>query len=340
MPKRWADPKDASCLFITSHAGIVGGGELWSCQIASIFDSLTDMRFLGRPPGRGFRKNHAFTDRFKHTGVGFKPDIFISCSHFVVPEPVGKERNILVVFFPNKDHKNAVARYDTIITLSEFSRRWIKKYWKRDSIVINPYVDHCVFRPGPEVSRCITVINVGRFFEEPDGHGKRQDVLIEAFAGLRKQVKDATMVLAGAVISPDDEKYLLKCKVLAEKLGVLDHISFEETPPLDRLVTLYQNSHFYWHANGYEQDDPFKTEHFGYVIAEAMACGCEPIIYKNGGYEEFNCPIWTGVGQLADITEEQLELHNIENWEQMWQDEALKFSRQTAEERIFEIIGR
>jgi len=340
LPKTWPNTQDASCLFTTSHKGNIGGGELFAHQIASVFDEQTDMRYYGKAPGREFRKNHDFTHRFKHTGIAFRPDILVSSSHFDIPKPTGKHRNVLVVFFPNKDHKPFVQGYDTIITISQFSKRWVKKYWGKNSVIINPYIDPYKFKPNDEVPRHITVMNVGRFFKEADGHGKRQDILIEAFAELKDRVPDATMVLAGSTTSPDDEKYVEECKDLSKSLGVRDSISFQVSPNVEELINLYQSSQFYWHANGYKQDDPLKTEHFGIVIVEAMACGCEPIIYKHGGYEEFNCPTWTRIDQLVDTTVEQMKLHEIENWHLVWQDEALKYSRGKAVETVFELIGR
>lgn len=339
--KKWTHTKDVESLFITTHKGNVGGGELYAHQIAEAFDELTDMRYYGPPPTSQFRKFHDFDHRFIHTSLIGKCDIFVSASHFVIPEPAGKDRNILVCYFPNKDHVQLVKPFDTVITTSHFCAEWVKKYWKKKAHVVYPYLGKFWRLPLGHKKTPNMIVNVGRFFREADGHGKRQDVLIEAFAMLVKEVPGATLHLAGAVTSAPDRYYADSLHKLSKDLGVEEKVHIHIQPDLNVLKKLYCDAEYYWHSNGFGQTDPFKTEHFGIVIAEAMACGCEPFIYENGGYEEFECQSWKTEEELAEFTFDSMKAGNvIGNGADLWCEIAQKFSRENLIEGVRNTIQK
>jgi glycosyltransferase involved in cell wall biosynthesis len=249
-----------------------------------------------------FSKFHGERFRFIATALQHQTDIFVACSHFQIPTPSGKSRNVVLTFFPNPAHKEAVKPYDTVVTCSNFSAEWVQKYWKKKAVVIHPYIDLKGFRADLQKAPK-TILNVGRFFREPHGHSKRQDVLIRAFATLHKTDPSFCMVLAGAVHSPSDRRYLDFCKSLAVDLEVSERIEFYENAGFDDLQRLYSGAQFYWHGNGYGSDNPYETEHFGIVIAEAMASGCTPFIFADGGFQDFQGAVpWTTPTQLAQLT--------------------------------------
>jgi len=296
-------------MFKTTHKDKTGGGELYAHQIASEFGKHTDLRYyIGTGGGLhpDFGVYHHLDTNFIYTGSDYDPDILIGCSHFIPPAASGKHRNIFVTFFPNPAHREEVKGYDTIITCSEFSVEWVRKYWKKKAVVISPYInldDYSTDRHKEEG----LIINVGRFFREPHGHSKKQHILIQALAELRKSNPCFNLILAGSVLSPSDSDYVGYCKDVARDLGVGDAVTFYENADFEVLQELYSKSRFYWHANGYGSDTPYETEHFGIVIAEAMASGCVPIIFKGGGYKEFECDFWTTPKGLAVKTLEVAE---------------------------------
>jgi len=69
--------------------------------------------------------------------------------------------------------------YDEIISISEYSKSWIRKLWKKDSILLFPPVDTGSFKVGKKEK---IILSVGRFF--PEHHNKKQLELTEAFIDL------------------------------------------------------------------------------------------------------------------------------------------------------------
>ena len=281
---KWGNDGRQTALFATTHKDRTGGGELYAHQIAKQLDGMFDLRYFTGNTGSlhsDFVKYHGTQYRYTSTALMHSTDLFMSCSHFVVPDPYGRHRNAILTFFPNRIHREAVQKYDTVITCSKFSARWVKNYWRKTAKVVYPYVDTTQYEIGEKIPK--TIISVGRFFREAHGHSKRQDVLVRAFHRLHSKDRGWLMVLAGSAFNPSDIAYLDYCKDLAKELGVRDRIQFHENVSFDDLHDLYAQSQYYWHGNGYGSTTPYETEHFGIVIAEAMASGCTPVIFENGG---------------------------------------------------------
>lgn len=305
----WKKTENPIALFKTTHKDRTGGGELYAHQIAAEFGKLTDLRYyVGNGGGLhpAFATYHHLDTNFLFTGSDYVSDVLIGCSHFNPPAPSGRHRNIFVTFFPNSEHREAVRRYDTIITCSEFSAEWVRKYWRKKAVVIYPYINLDDYRADSHKEDAL-ILSVGRFFREPHGHSKKQHVLIQALAELHKSNPYFSLVLAGSVLSPSDSDYVDYCKDVARDLGVGDAVTFYENADFEVLCKLYAESKFYWHANGYGSNTPYETEHFGIVVAEAMASGCVPIIFKGGGYKDFGCSHWSTVKGLAKKTLEVAE---------------------------------
>ena len=303
MPKMWKKTENPTALFKTTHRDKTGGGELYAHQIAKEFGRCTDLRYyVGNGGGLhpDFATYHHLDTNFLFTGSDYVSDVLIGCSHFIPPTPSGRHRNIFVTFFPNPEHREEVRGYDTIVTCSKFSAEWVQKYWKKKAVVVYPYIDLGEYHIGKKKRG--SILNVGRFFREPHGHSKKQHILIQALAELRKKNPYCHLVLAGSVLSPSDSDYVRYCKDVAGDMGVGEAVTFYENADFEVLRELYAKSEFYWHANGYGSDTPYETEHFGIVIAEAMASGCVPIIFKGGGYEDFQTFQWTTPKNLAEKT--------------------------------------
>lgn len=289
--------KSFSVLFNTDHKGSIGGGDLYSHQIAECLSEVSEFRYFGHPYPRSFTKHHGFKAQFVNTSSLSDCDVFVSCSHFNIPSPIGKHRNILIVMFPDQNHAKFVQKYDTIICCSQFAAKYVQEYWKKKAYVVYPHIDRSVFYPPEVEPDRKSIISVGRFFEEQGGHSKKQTVLIEALAELDSFFH---LSLVGSVYGDQDRIYLNKCKSLAKELNV--NVSFYENVSQIELANLYRSSSVYWHANGYESQKPFETEHFGISIEEAVACGCVPIIHKSGGHLEHCGIAWLNIDELVEAT--------------------------------------
>jgi glycosyltransferase involved in cell wall biosynthesis len=172
--------------------------------------------------------------------------------------------------------------YDQIWANSEYTRRWIKKYWNKHSNVLYPPVNIEKFHP---LEKCNRILSVGRFFA--GSHNKKHMVMIKAF---KKMVANGLsgweLHLAGGSTSGiTHDNYLDELYSESHGFPIVIHTDI----PFNDLVRLYGESSIYWHAGGFGEDenrDPAKFEHFGITTVEAMASGCVPVVIGKGGQPE------------------------------------------------------
>ncbi|MDD5621543.1 MAG: glycosyltransferase [Actinomycetota bacterium] len=196
--------------------------------------------------------------------------------------------------------------YDRIVTISEYSKRWIKKLWGKESTILFPPVDIDSFRTE---NKGKIILSVGRFF--PEHHNKKQLELVGAFRELFDQypaeMRDYTLYLAGGVGSRTDHlEYVEKVKAAGKSypIKVITNINWEE------LVEIFARSYIFWHASGLGEDErihPEKFEHFGITTVEAMAAGCIPVVINKGGQKEiirngYDGFLFDSLEELKDIT--------------------------------------
>ncbi len=193
--------------------------------------------------------------------------------------------------------------YDVILANSEYTRRWIQKYWHRDSQVLYPAVEVESYHPAEKQN---TILNVGRFFA--GSHNKKHLEMIRAF----KRMVDNGLTgwelhMAGSTTpGKEHEAYLEEVTREAQNYPIRFHINM----PYKDLVDLYEKSAIYWHASGYgenEKEDPEKFEHFGITTVEAMAAGCVPVVIRKGGQPEIvsheqNGLLWDTLEELQKQT--------------------------------------
>ncbi|GAH95813.1 unnamed protein product, partial [marine sediment metagenome] len=75
--------------------------------------------------------------------------------------------------------------YNKIITISEYSKKWIKKLWGSESTILFPPVDIDSFKVGKKEK---IILSVGRFF--PEHHNKKQLELAQTFKQMLEQYSD------------------------------------------------------------------------------------------------------------------------------------------------------
>lgn len=198
--------------------------------------------------------------------------------------------------------------YDALWAISEFTRSWIWRYWKRESVILFPPVDVDKFSPAPKTRK---ILNVGRFFA--GAHNKKHLEMIRAF----REMVDAglhgwELYLVGGSRSEEVHRQYLE-KVLAAAQGYPIHVLPDL--PFSDLLPLYNESSIYWHASGYgedEQRDPVKFEHFGITTVEAMAAGCVPVVIAKGGQPEIvqhgkNGFLWNNLQELKVYTKKLID---------------------------------
>lgn len=175
--------------------------------------------------------------------------------------------------------------YDTILANSEYTKKWIRTYWRRESTVLYPPVQVVSKQVMAKEHKKNWIVNVGRFFTL--GHGKRQEILISAFKKLyAKRHHDWQLHLAGGLGNePTSLVFAAHLKKKAKGYPIFFHFNVSRK----KLENLLASSKIYWHATGYHEDEkkrPIKFEHFGIAAVEGTSAGCIPILYRGGGLPE------------------------------------------------------
>lgn len=168
--------------------------------------------------------------------------------------------------------------WNSIIFNSEFTKRFSEKSWQLSSSIIYPPVDTDKIKPLKKENY---ILSVGRFF----GYlkDKKHEVMIDTFRKLYEggKIKNWSLYLAGSA-KEGDKPYLDKLRKKSKDIP----INFYPNLGYDDLVKIYGQSSIYWHASGFEENDPTKMEHFGISTVEAMAGGCVPVVIGKGGQRE------------------------------------------------------
>lgn len=312
------------------------GPEYLKNELTKRFDlDLTRTRFINAPLGEG-------SSFFSRVFFLKEYDLLFYLTDGSIFLPTAK-RNILhiqspLIGQPAKDWwgKLKLKYWNLIIYNSEFTKKFSQKNWPQSFKVIYPPVDTDKIKP---LKKKNYILSVGRFF----GYlkDKKQAVLIKAFKDLHK--KGATtgwsLHLVGSA-GKGDMEYLSELENLSKGIPV------KLLPNLDynSLINLYGESSIYWHAAGFNEEDPTKMEHFGISTVEAMAGGSVPIVIKAGGQTEIVENGRTGFlwDSLEDLEKFTTLLINDQNLRTKLSKEALnasqKFSKARFEKKINELI--
>lgn len=176
--------------------------------------------------------------------------------------------------------------YQAVFTYSYFAWRWIKKFWNMDGKVIAPPVDLLFKRYHVgKYKKNNWICSVGRFFTL--GHGKKQEVLIEAFKKIHDKKKGnwELHLVGGLGDEPSSIEFFQYLKNQSKGYPVFFHINVSR----QEVERVYLQSKIYWHATGFGENEnyhPIRFEHFGISPIEALSAKCIPILFNGGGLRE------------------------------------------------------
>lgn len=193
--------------------------------------------------------------------------------------------------------------YDLLCPISSFVAHWVEKCWGLRGEILYPPVDVNGLQPAEK--RPI-ILSVGRFF--PHSHEKKFPEMIQAFAALsRRELSGWELHIAGGLAQDQlSQAYYQRVEECARGLPVVLHPNID----YDSLRQLYGQATIYWHASGYGESEsrhPERLEHFGIAPVEAMAAGCVPIVFGNGGLAEIvehnkSGMLWQTLDELKQFT--------------------------------------
>lgn len=271
-------------------------------------------------------------DAFFYLSDGSIPFLFARKNfiHMQVPLPNIDGKTLL--------HKLKLNFIKAFVCNSDFTKRTIDQVFGVNSTVLYPPVSVEEFTPTEKEN---VILGVGRFTQAQ--HAKKQHVLVNSFRKLVENgLNNWKLILAGGTLKTD-ERYVKKLHKLARgyPIEILTDISFVD------LVKLYGKAKIFWHAAGFGEDEekhPERMEHFGIVIAEAMAAGCVPVVIKKGGIPEIvadgkNGFLWETIEQLEDLTLRLIQSPTLcEKYSKTAAKAVDKFSKKAFCQKLNEII--
>lgn len=295
-------------LFLDKHQ-LTLQPELLVPKLAKYLDlDLSKINLLPAPIGEGSNFFERFFFLKKYDLVVYLTDgsIFYSTAkknllHFQVPFKNSSAHGIW--------GKIKLSTWNLAICNSLFTEKCIKETWPIKTVLLYPPVETEKIKP---LKKEKWILSVGRFTSF--SKSKKHEEMINAFRKLYKEEKinDWSLQLAGSV--EGDPNYLDGLKELAKGIPVY----FYPDLAFDKLVELYGKSSIYWHAAGFNENEPEKMEHFGITTVEAMAAGCIPIVTNKGGQGEvvdndLNGYIWGDIDELIIQTKKVISSSEISN---------------------------
>ena len=258
-----------------------------------------------------FNKRNAFKTSLKSRDF----DVIFYVSDGSIPLLFSK-KNFVILQFPvnwvkvNPLLKLKLLHVNKLICYSEFVKKSLIEKFKRETIVIPPFID---IEKKEKTKKENIILSVGRFTKAMNT--KKQEVLIDVFKKMFESgLKDWKLILIGSY-REEDVDYFEQIKKLASgfPIEVLGNISHDE------LINYYNKSKIYWHAAGYGEDldtYPEKAEHFGISTVEAMTTGSVPLVFNGGGQKEIvedkkDGFLWENTEELAVLTTKLIKSPNV-----------------------------
>jgi glycosyltransferase involved in cell wall biosynthesis len=252
------------------------------------------------------------------------------------PEGNGIQRIAAAIVCPPElvspwDGYKSVVTYDSIVSNSTFTSRWIKQRWGITAATIPP--------PVRMYSRGIKekiILAVGRFFE--GGHSKKQLEMVNNFRSLSERMPGWRLVMVGGV-NAADAGYFNRVKAATEgfPIDLLPNASSAV------MADLFAKASIFWHLTGLDEsidDHPERHEHFGISPVEAMSAGAVPIAVGGAGPSEVITHRSSGflIETLVQLSEYTLLLSTDEALREAMSEQAqkdsLKYDQPHFEERV------
>jgi glycosyltransferase involved in cell wall biosynthesis len=194
------------------------------------------------------------------------------------------------------------ATYQAKIAISRFAGDYAEKWWNIHCDIVSPPTN----TDFELTDKTDAILSVGRFATL--GLSKKQLEMMTAFSHIQESVlPDWSYYCVGGLGNlREDIEYFERVRRQNARGGafVLANLDRPE------LKTLFERSKIFWHAAGYDEDmdlHPQLAEHFGIATAEAMAAGCVPVVFNQGGQVEIvehgrTGFLWNTLEELEDFT--------------------------------------
>jgi glycosyltransferase involved in cell wall biosynthesis len=219
----------------------------------------------------------------RQADFSFSPDVHLYASYRGWVAPKGK-KNIQITYFPQD--KN-IAGWDNLFVLNEFCVEACRQFWNVEGSIVTPFFNEHDYYVTEKKN---TVINIGHYFYEQDGHSKNQHMLIEWF---KNQDRADKLICHGMVSNIEYYEYLRRMAEGDSRIEIKGNSTQAE------IRKDLAEARYMIHAMGYGRTSPAQVEHFGLVVVEALLSGCQPIVHNSGGCKDI--PGVITFDQFSDI---------------------------------------
>ncbi len=306
-----------------------GGGELRALHLAKALSKYYHVDLISRVQFDISKLASYFNISMENISKLVVPDfsehdtcgyyIFINSTHHSNMHSYAK-KSYYLLSFPHKHVTRSVLQtYDTILANSNFTKKWVKKFWAIEDNVTVLYPaternDNIFIHKDACLQKEKLIVSVGRIFK--DGHNKKQLEMIDAFKRIVKKSEFSfwKFIIIGSINKNNNNDV----DYLNQLYSFSDDCNIEIILDCDRVLleSYLSRSSIYWHAAGLGEDNPECMEHFGMSIVEAMVHGCIPVAYKGGGIpevlgESFKCNLFCDIEDLVSITEKIISEDDI-----------------------------
>lgn len=220
-----------------------------------------------------------------------KPDVHLFSGYRNWIQPRGMF-NLQLCYFPVE---KSYLGWNNFIVCNDFIKMHLTKMLPNSNIYKIPiYFSPDKFNSSS--SKDNSVICIGNYFQENDGHSKNQHLIIQWFQKFKDILKIEKLILHGF---SNDLFYLNK---LFRLINNDDKIEFNLGAPRDKIINDLSRSRYLVHANGYRRKIPEQSEHFGMIAVEALLSGVMPIVHNSGGCKDISgVKVYDELDEISEI---------------------------------------
>ena len=171
---------------------------------------------------------------------------------------------------------------DLVLANSRWTAGIVSRFYGREPLVLNPPLPpttRIVEEPLPFEKRVDAIVMLGRFSEEKRYHW----VIREVYPRVKREYRGARLYIMGSTGTKSSQRYYEYLRSLAESLGYRVSTSTRReadvylvaNAPRELINEVLSRAKLLLHAT--------INEHWGIVVAEAMAAGTPVVVHRSGG---------------------------------------------------------
>lgn len=213
----------------------------------------------------------SFLGKFRHMGFHYKQDPYMAERYGKFPMNV--YAGIYARLFEKFARENPFEAAERVFTNSKWTASLVEKAYGERPEVLNPPLPpslHVEEEPPDFDRREPVVLMIGRYSQE-----KRYHWVVSKVAPLLFKEVDARLVIIGDASTPTSAGYYRQVENLVERLGLKDRVLLVRNAPRQHINEWIEKARVFLHAT--------INEHWGIVVAEAMAGGLPVAVHKSGG---------------------------------------------------------